>query len=132
MRKLSKERIAERDALQGKFYDLETALEIAADEFNSAVEAAWEKVEAAMTAYNEAIADANQWQQDCAAAIQDYIDGRSEKWQASEKGQEYAEWVREYEETFDELNLEKPNELSLDLENMSELLGERNEGLGEA
>jgi DNA repair exonuclease SbcCD ATPase subunit len=132
MKKLTKEAISERDDLQERFGTAFTTLETAVDAFNTAVDKAWEDIETARDDYNELISDANQWQLGIVEAIRKFIDDHSEKWQESDKGQQYESWKNEFEEEFPTISLDKPDELTIsDVEDMSELLGNRNESLWE-
>ena len=126
MKKLSKEQCAQRDEIAGRLRSRFSDLDLAVEAYNSAVEAAWAKVEETKNDYNEAIADANEWQQDVAADIQSYMDDRSEKWLEGEKGQAYESWRSEYEQEFPTADLDKPDELSTsDIEDAAEIIEQR-------
>lgn len=132
MKKLTKEQIAERDDLQQKLGGAYTALETAIDAFNAAVDKAWDDVEKAQTEYNQLIYDANQWQLQIVESIQEFIDDHSEKWQEGDKGQSYVAWKEEFDAEFSGVDLEKPDELTIsDVEDVAELMGNRNESLGD-
>jgi len=128
MKKISKDQINRRDELQGKLQSLMTDLETACEAYNEALREKWGAIDDALGAYNEAIGEVNEWQQEVAADIQSYVDDRSEKWQESDKAQEYDSWREEFEEEFDEVTLEQPDELcTSDVEDVSELLSNRRE-----
>jgi hypothetical protein len=133
MKKLDKATLASRDEilarLQTQFSDLEAAVQ----GFNTVMEGAWAAVEEAMQAYNaklddewgnglqpvietynEAVADANAWKQDVAAAIQEYMDERSDKWQQSEAAERYSTWRDEFDHEFDSFNEDRPEDLSIE------------------
>jgi len=127
MKKLDKQTINERDALQVRLQSLQEALEQAIEAYNEAIGGElWVKVEQARDAYNEAIDEANAWRESVANEIQSYIDGRSEKWLEGDKGQEYRAWCESYEETIERVELEQPEGLGLGFEDrrVSELLGD--------
>lgn len=125
VKKLDKQTIADRDALIDRFRDRYSDLDNAVVEYNAAIETAWEKVEQAMGDFNEVIDDANAWKQQVAESIDEFIGGKSEKWQESAKGQAYEAWKSEYgDDEYEHVEFEKPDELSLeDVENHEELLG---------
>jgi len=80
------EYVAELEALRA------TARE-AVDTVNAAIEAA----NVAITNYNEKLSEAQGFAQDIASEIDAYADGRSEKWQESERADAYREWKEEWE-----------------------------------
>lgn len=107
--------------LQNAFDDLQEAVDI----FNSVVNVGWTNLQIPINNYNEAISEANEWQSGIATEIQDYIDEKSEKWQEGEKGQAYASWKEQYEEELETVELEKPDEVTFDNDNPSELLDQK-------
>lgn len=109
--------------LQEVYDSLEEAIEI----FNQYVDGAWVNVETAINNYNEAISDANEWQSGVATEIQDLIESKSEKWQEGDKGQAYTSWKEQYEEELEAIELEKPDKVSFDGDNPSELLDQKPE-----
>lgn len=130
MKKLDKSTILQRDKLAVRFSDQYSVLEKSANAFNAALSAAldehWGPLEEAVEAYNAVIADANAWKGEISEEIEDYIGGRSEKWQESDKAREYEQWKAEFQDDFEQIEMpEKPQELELmnDLENHEELLG---------
>ena len=103
MRKLNKEQLDARDALQLRLVEAHAALE------------------AAVNAYNEIIDEATTWRDDICTAIDDYVDARSEKWAESDAAQSYDEW----KSTFEDLCLdpvEAPEAVSL--ADISEAVGQ--------
>src|SRR5438067_11684451 len=123
MTKLSKAELSRRDEVASRLRRTFEDLNKIVDEFNEAMAAAWEKVETSLTAHNEAIADANSFKNEITQEMQDYFDGRSEKWQDGEKGQTYQSWKETWEEEFQEADLEKPDDLDVgELEDYAELI----------
>ena len=113
MRKLDKVQIARKDKLASKFQDLYSELDAAVQEFNAAMSAQWGKVEQAITAYNEAIQEANELKQEIVSDIDNYMGEHTERWLESEKGWEYDVWKGEFEEDFSEIIVERPEELDI-------------------
>jgi chromosome segregation ATPase len=88
------------------------ALEKAIDEFNAAVAPFREKLEAARDHYNEKVTDLRSVYGDIAGEARSYYSERSERWQESEAGQAYSEWVDRLDEIeLEEIELEVPEEL---------------------
>ena len=130
MKKISKDQIKRRDELQGKLQSLMADLETACEAYNETLREKWSAIDDALGAYNEAIGEVNEWQQEIASDIQSYMDDRSEKWLESDKAQEYESWREEFEDEIEEVTLEQPEELDTsDLEDLSEALGNRREEL---
>lgn len=156
MKKLDKATLAERDEiierLEVNFRDLEAAV----DGFNNNMAPLWLAVQAAVEEYNaklddewgnglgpvidqynEAVADAATWKQQVAQSIQEYMDERSEKWQESDAAGRYSEWRDAFDhdcasceiERPDDLDIAEPEEITLDLDDAAESLGELPEEL---
>lgn len=109
--------------LQNAFDDLQEAVDI----FNSTVNVAWTNLQVPINNYNEAISNANEWQSGIVEEIQEYIDSKSEKWQEGDKGQAFVSWKEQYEEELETVELEKPDEVTFDNDNPSELLDQKSE-----
>ena len=132
MTKLTKTDIALRDEVANRLQDKYGELTAAIEAYNNAIQELWGPVEVAMNEYNEAIGDANAWKTDRAQEMQEYIDERSEKWQESDKASEYETWKSQYEEDFEQVELEAPEGLSDgDVEDYSQLLWELPEGVSQ-
>ena len=122
MKKLDKVILAQRDEIAGRLRDRFTDLESAVEEFNTQMDEAWAKLETAIGSYNEVVGDANSWKTDVAGQIQEYIDGKSEKWQEGEAAQRYEAWKSPFDEQIDAVELEKPDNLESDVEDAAEAL----------
>jgi uncharacterized protein with NRDE domain len=104
-----KQRAAIVEAINGKHADLEQAV----NAFNAAITEHFEKVQAAVDAYNESVSDAQSFMEEVATDIRSYIEDRSEKWQESDKGQEYSGWADEWEGTLDTAEIGPPEEIEV-------------------
>ena len=113
MKKLNKDDLRQKSELAARLLDRRSDLETAVEAFNEAVEKAWEKVQEAMEALNEAVADANEWKLEVAAQIQDFMDGKSEKWAEGERGQAYEAWRGQFEEELEPADLSKPESVDM-------------------
>ncbi len=113
MKKLTKAQVEARwrhmDALKASSETVEEAI----DQYNQTMQEAWEKIEEAVSSYNEAIAQASEFKEEVYSEAQEYYDERSEKWQESDKGQSYQEWIDEWEADLDEIEVEQPDELEV-------------------
>ena len=96
MSKLSKEQIARYEAFAKQLGDAKGELENAVLAFNDKIDEAWADVEAAQTAMNEVVQEANAFCQEVADEAQGEFDDRSEKWQEGERGEAVATWIEEW------------------------------------
>jgi hypothetical protein len=87
-------------------------------------------VEAAIEEYNKQIVDANDFLSGIGAEIREYIDGKSEKWQESDKASDYEAWAEEWEQELDAVSwdmLDCDGVLDVSgIENPSETIGNLN------
>jgi hypothetical protein len=105
--KLTKDENEQRDELVAELEIAGGALHTAMEEVAEMVKEANEIAAAAIAAYNEALADAREFVETTASRLRDELDGRSEKWLESDKGQAAIEFVEQWEgETFDDLEWE--------------------------
>ena len=124
MTKLSKKDLTLKQEHANKLTETYEKLDAAVSTFNAAMEEAWEKVQEALDEHNTAIESANEWRGDIAQQMQDYYDNRSEKWQESDKGSEYEQWKSEWEESFDQVEMEKPDEPDFDAEDYAAIIND--------
>lgn len=123
MTKLTKKDIAERDNLTAELRDKRATLDEAIEAYNTAAATAWSTVEEALAAYNEAFVPAVAWVEEKGDAIAEYIGGKSDKWQESNRGEQFGTW-REAFERFDgdAIELDKPEELELAYDDHADLI----------
>ena len=122
MNKLSKEQLTARDTLCEALRTSHAALTEALEAFNNVMDQAWPGAEEALADYNHLVAQANAWLGEIAGEMQEYMDERSEKWQESERGQAYDGWRQEFEDELEEIELERPKELTLETDDQAERL----------
>jgi hypothetical protein len=99
-----------------------TACDAAAAQLNSAVEAfnttideARGEVEAKNEAYNTAIADLKAVYEGFSGEAQGYFDERSEKWQESDAGSTYSEWIERLSDPdIEEIEIDFPDALEIE------------------
>ena len=114
MFKLAKEEISTRNAIQTKLNDAWAEVEKSVGDFNDAVQELRGPVDTAVTKFNEAAAEANEFAANVAARASEEFDNKSENWQESDKGQEASSWKDEYENfTMDELEEGWPDDLDI-------------------
>lgn len=122
MKKLDKATLARREELAGALRERKETLDAAVEKMNEAIEEHWEDVQEAMDAYNETAAEATQWISEVGQEIEDHIDSMSEKWQEGDKGQQFATWRDAYNADVEEVQLEKPEPLEVDLSDAADEL----------
>lgn len=76
----------------------------ATQEVNEAIE----RLNDAIADYNATIEDANNWAQDLLSQMEQYKEGKTEKWQESNAGQQYDSWVQAWAD-----DLESAEEIDL-------------------
>jgi hypothetical protein len=122
MKAVGKADLKERDEIVERLRSRRRDLDEAIAKFNDAALDAWGKVDGCREAYNEAIGDANSWKAEVAGDIQEFIDGRSDKWRESDKGSAYEAWREAYEDETESVEIDQPEDLSLDEDDAAENL----------
>jgi hypothetical protein len=110
MKTLSKDVLKSRDQLILALEDAKSEVETAINEFNGELTRLGQLVNMAVAKYNAILADVEAMQSDAQQEVQDFIDGKPEKWQESEKGEAYGDWYSELGDLgFDRLDIEIPD-----------------------
>lgn len=131
MNKLTKEMKTTRDALCRIIRDRRTDLDDDVATFNDGVAALLAVLQVAVDNYNEATVNMREWLESTRESIQSYVDERSEKWQESDKAQEYQGWIEAYDVELDEFTLPDIEPVSLDdLEDYAETIEQLPEEVG--
>ena len=121
--KLNKAQIAERDVHVAKLAELKGKLEEALEAYNTEVSKLFDPVEVAIGAYNEALSEAAEWKENIVGDWQGEFDDKSERWQEGDNGQATQELINAWENLdLGEIELNEPEELSLDIDDHSEEL----------
>ena len=124
MNKLSKDQLADRDARLATLEETGKALLDAVDEYNKAIEDAFDKLDPLVKAYNVAVSDALEFAQEVATDIDDYIGDKSEKWQEGERGQAYIAWRDEWDGwSLESVDISAPDAWELDMPEHGEDFG---------
>lgn len=113
MKKIDKQSRARKSALADSLDEKHHALDDAISLFNAAVREAWQALNPAVESYNEIVREVEEFKTEIAAEIESYVDERSERWQASDAASSYEEWKRLYDEAFDEVSLDEPDDIEL-------------------
>jgi len=85
---------------KGERIELISSLSMEAAAIEEAVNAVNEKVDALnekISAYNNTLKNAKDWRDGIVQNMQDHFAGTSEKWQESEAGNQYSDWVASWE-----------------------------------
>ena len=128
---LSADALKQRDDIYDALHAIQEKLEDAFTDFNrTRTEEQWAAVEQVAADYNQRVAEANEWQADVAGEIDAYIESKSEKWQESDRGQQYVSWKEAFEEEFPDLCISRPGSTDQDLnigyvEDVATLVSER-------
>lgn len=112
MKRLTRKQLTVRDAHACNIRSKGEELNAAVEEFNETMQTAWEKVEAARDALNEELDSANQFRQEVWEAADSYYADRSERWQEGDAGQEYQEFMGQWEEELEPVEVERPDDVS--------------------
>jgi hypothetical protein len=92
-------------------------------EYNEKLGKANEKVQKAIDALNESIADAESWREAVFTDMEDYASERSEKWHESESGQKFLDWKETFEGEFQPVEIDLPDDVEMpDADDVAELL----------
>ena len=127
MTKLTKEQIKRREELAETIRKHKDTLNEAIDSFNGAIQTAWAEVNYALGDYNTAVNEANDFQQEIASEIDNFISDKSEKWQEGERGEAYTAWKEIWEEELETFDLDQPDGLDELDEDVADALDERAE-----
>lgn len=114
MNRFNKAQLKQFEELQMKLRKSFDELEEEVVNCNSTILAAWEKVEASRGAYNEIVAEVETFREEIHSAMEDFSSDKTDRWTESDRGQAYHAWMEEWGESWDELELEQPAEVSLE------------------
>jgi len=110
--KLSKQQLAERDALAADLRKKAEALNIAIVAFNQAIEPLSKAVGEALEDYNGILERARTLASSITEVAQEAFDSKSEKWQESDKALKVRSWIEQWEVSLDDVDLELPEPLT--------------------
>ena len=110
--KLSKQQLAERDALAADIREKTKALNAAIAAFNQAIEPLSRAVVEAQDDYNAILEKARALASGVTEAAHDEFDARSERWQESNTGIKVRNWIERWEVSLDDVDLEVPEPLA--------------------
>lgn len=110
--RLSKQQLAERDALAADLREKAVTLNAAIAAFNQAIEPFSRAVVEALEDYNEILEKARALAGGVTEAAQDEFDARSERWRGSDEGIKVRSWIEQWEVNLDDIDLEVPEPLT--------------------
>jgi hypothetical protein len=112
MKSLTKQQTTDRADIAARLRDAASDIESAVEKFNTATAKAKGELEAAVMTYNERMAEADEFRDVTVGDMQGHFDEKSEKWQESERGQAYLNWINEWEGAeLGEVEIDFPNDL---------------------
>jgi len=106
------------EAFNDRLSEARTALEEAIEAYNAAVGDAKAELQEALDGYNGALDEARAFADGVASAAEEAVEGKSERWQGSERGEAakaYAEAWRELAEGLCDVELDLPEDLEVEL-----------------
>ncbi len=93
MKKLPKNYFDRLDDLKNFYQKQLIVLKAAIEDYNGILEEAYGKLKEAVGDYNEIITDVNAFKEEATSELENEFDGKSEKWQESDAGSEFRDWV---------------------------------------
>lgn len=97
MKKVSKSQLSHKNEILTELRDTQQDLSNAVDDYNAAIKRAWEELSDKIDKANEARENARAWASEILEEAQNYFDGKGEEWQESDKGQNYSQFIDEYD-----------------------------------
>jgi hypothetical protein len=114
VKRLSKDQEQTKQGLVAAALRKRDDLEKQVEAYNAAVQAAWEKLTAAVEDVNAAITDLNTFIDEAVADMEAHIEGRSERWQESDAGQNYVAWKDQWlAATLEDVELDQPEDIDV-------------------
>jgi NAD-specific glutamate dehydrogenase len=113
MKRLTKDHAQRHAVLVERLHATQRDLERAIETYNEEASRAFAHVEVVRDRMQALLTEANEWLDEVRTDAQSYFDDRSEKWQESEAGEAYAEWISELETTLDEIEIAEPDALDV-------------------
>jgi vacuolar-type H+-ATPase subunit H len=127
--KLTKAQLTERDRVMDLLTDATEGIESAAETYNKVLAEAKAPFEAAIVAYNDALSAIRELAEEIYGEADSEISDKSDKWQDSEKGQAAIAFKDHWEGLqLDEVSVDFPDEIEIDLPFSVDDLGEAPEG----
>src|SRR5262245_2868702 len=104
MRSLSENEIHRKTEIGRKLDDALSGVEHAQGAYNAEMQALWQKYMApAFAQLNAALSEAEEFREGVEERLQEFSDDSSDKWQDSDEGSEFADWLSEWQNvSFDE------------------------------
>ena len=112
MRSLSENEIRRKAEIERKLDDALSGVENAQGAYNAEMQALWQKYMApAFGRLNAALSEAERFKEGVEERLQNFSDDQSDKWQDSDEGSEFSDWLSEWQNaSFDEVDVEEPEE----------------------
>jgi len=102
----------DRNALVTRLHDSKGDLDAVIEVYNAKLAELFALVQEALEVYNATIWDAQSFRTDLVSELEGYRDERSDKWQESDRGQAFEDWIQEWENLdLDEVTIDEPEPL---------------------
>lgn len=105
-----------------KLEELEKKIEAGIRKYNQTLSELFNQIQADKQDYESELEETNEFLESVHSEMQEYFDERSEKWQESEKGSAYQDWMDEWNSPLNEVELPEPQELLIEGLDAAEIL----------
>lgn len=115
--KLSREEDKQRDRIAAELGEAVAAVESAVAEYNGMLATIREPVAAALATLNAKLEEARGFASGIVDEAREEFDGKSERWQESDKGQAVSSWLDQWDEAasaLDDVEIEFPDDIEFD------------------
>ena len=113
MKKLSREQKQQKARLEALHLSRAEALQTAIQAFNERMAEEWQKVYVVADEYNDVVVLANDFIASVQGEQEAHLEDKSEKWQESDAGSAYLEWMDAWDVELETCELEEPNPLEV-------------------
>lgn len=115
MKRLSKTQIKEKANFISALTEAKEKLDKAIEDYNSAIDREYMKVDAAIAAFNSEVGAFNEWRDGLHDEMQNFYDDRTDTWRDGDAGQSYSEWMDQWNAEWAEIDQAEPDKLEVDI-----------------
>lgn len=112
MNSLDKQKLTDKAKVVKSLRKSGEALTDAIEELNSAMRDAWTAVSAALDTYNANVEEVRTFRDGVLADMENYFEGRTAKWQASENGENFQSWMESWNINTEDVTVDEPSEIA--------------------
>lgn len=122
MKKLSAQHLQEKADHVRSLTQAREALETEINSFNTALAQIRAGVETALQVFNDTIEAAREWLEAVKDEAQQAFDERSERWQESDRGQNYQSWIEALDPSLEAVEIDFPEDVELSGDDPADML----------